>query len=128
MRRAPGATLTVSSEPASAAATGDAADWLRAHARVGRRIAVTTRLDSERGPLALDRRLDVVNGGPRLLRSGRSVVRTGVRLFAFHGGKVRYVAVAARSTLADSAQRRANSSTSAGSVGVWSNELAAYRR
>jgi hypothetical protein len=34
-------------------------------------------------------------------------VRRGTRLFAFRGRKVRYVAVAARSTLADPAQRRA---------------------
>jgi hypothetical protein len=40
-------------------------------------------------------------------RGGRSLVRTGTRLFAFHGAKVRYVAVAARSTLARPSLRRA---------------------
>ena len=47
--------------------TGDAADWLRAHAAPGRRLVVGTRVRSERGRLRLRAGLDVVNGGPRLL-------------------------------------------------------------
>jgi hypothetical protein len=39
--------------------------------------------------------------------AGRSLVRVGSRLFGIRAGKVRYVAVAARPTLADPAQRRA---------------------
>jgi hypothetical protein len=54
--------------------TGDAADWLRAHARPGRRVKVATRVQTERGPVRLDRRLGVVNGGPRLLRGGRPAI------------------------------------------------------
>jgi hypothetical protein len=53
------------------AGTGDAADWLRAHAQPGTRIAVTTALHTERGPLKAAPGLGVVNGGPRLLRGGR---------------------------------------------------------
>jgi Phosphodiester glycosidase len=53
------------------AGTGDAADWLRAHAQPGSRLAVTTTLRTERGPLAAAAGLGVVNGGPRLLRDGR---------------------------------------------------------
>jgi hypothetical protein len=49
------------------AGTGDAAGWLNAHARPGARLRVTTRVSTERGPLALEPSLDVVNGGPRLL-------------------------------------------------------------
>ena len=51
--------------------TGEAADWLRAHARPGTRIRVTTELRGERGALAPAPGLDVVNGGPRLLRNRR---------------------------------------------------------
>jgi hypothetical protein len=51
--------------------TGEAAGWLHAHARPGARIRMRTRLRDERGPVALSRGLDVVNGGPRLLRGGR---------------------------------------------------------
>ncbi len=50
------------------AGTGDGADWLRAHAQPGRRIALRTALRTERGRLALTPGLGVVNGGPRLLR------------------------------------------------------------
>jgi phosphodiester glycosidase/sporulation related protein len=46
--------------------TGDAADWLRAHAQPGRRIEVSTELRSAHGRLSLGN-LDVVNGGPRLV-------------------------------------------------------------
>ena len=56
------------------AGTGDAADWLRAHARPGRRVAVTTALRTERGSLAAAPGLAVVNGGPRLLRAGRRAI------------------------------------------------------
>ncbi len=50
--------------------TGDAADWLRAHARPNTRVMSTAALSTERGPLALAPGLGVVNGGPRLLREG----------------------------------------------------------
>jgi hypothetical protein len=52
------------------AATGDAAGWLRAHAPAGARIAITTSVIGEDGPLPLVPGLGVVNGGPRLLRDG----------------------------------------------------------
>ena len=51
--------------------TGEAADWLRAHARPGTRLRVHTQLRGERSALPLAPGLDVVNGGPRLLRNGR---------------------------------------------------------
>lgn len=54
------------------AGTGDAAGWLRAHARPGARIDTRARVSGERsGPLALRPGTGVVNGGPRLLRGGR---------------------------------------------------------
>ena len=52
------------------AGTGDAADWLRGHARPGTRLRLRTRLRDERGPVALAPGLGVINGGPRLLRRG----------------------------------------------------------
>ena len=54
--------------------TGDAADWLRAHARPGSRSAVGTALRTERHRLELERGLGVVNGGPRLVRAGRPAI------------------------------------------------------
>ena len=54
--------------------TGDAADWLRAHARPNSRITPTTAVSAERGPLALAPGLGVVNGGPRLLRAGHAEI------------------------------------------------------
>ncbi|HWM07889.1 MAG TPA: phosphodiester glycosidase family protein [Solirubrobacteraceae bacterium] len=51
--------------------TGDAADWLRRHAHPGTRLRVRTRLRDERGRVLPVPGLDVVNGGPRLLRRGR---------------------------------------------------------
>jgi hypothetical protein len=51
--------------------TGDAAGWLRRHARPGTRTRLRTELSSERGRVALAPGLGVVNGGPRLLREGR---------------------------------------------------------
>jgi hypothetical protein len=46
--------------------TGEGADWLRDHAQPGARVATRTR------PTA--RHVDIVNGGPRLLRNGRQAI------------------------------------------------------
>ncbi|HEX2741258.1 MAG TPA: phosphodiester glycosidase family protein, partial [Rubrobacter sp.] len=48
--------------------TGEAADWLRAHARVGRTINISTSITADGAPLAPG--TSVVNGGPRLLSNG----------------------------------------------------------
>jgi Phosphodiester glycosidase/SPOR domain len=53
--------------------TGDGSDWLRSHARPGTRIAVRTSTHTGRDALA-GRRTDIVNGGPRLLRDGRTAI------------------------------------------------------
>jgi exopolysaccharide biosynthesis protein len=53
------------------AGTAEGADWLRAHARPGSRIATELGVAGQRGPLALGAQAGVVNGGPRLLRGGR---------------------------------------------------------
>ena len=50
--------------------TGDAADWPRRHAHPGARLRLRTRLRDERDTVPLPG-LDVINGGPRLLRRGR---------------------------------------------------------
>ncbi len=52
------------------AGTGDAAEWLRAHARPGARVATAVELSTERGPFAPGPQAGVVNGGPRLTRGG----------------------------------------------------------
>jgi hypothetical protein len=50
------------------AGTGEAADWLRAHAQPGERIRVTTNISTDGGRLL--QKTGVVNGGPRLLSGG----------------------------------------------------------
>jgi hypothetical protein len=54
--------------------TGEGADWLRKHARPGRRADVRLDVRSASGPLTLRRSLGIVNGGPRLLRAGRQMI------------------------------------------------------
>ena len=50
--------------------TTEAADWLRAHARVGSRLGIETTVQAEGELLTLGSGVGVVNGGPRLLRDG----------------------------------------------------------
>ncbi len=76
--------------------TGDAADWLRAHARPGSRIAVNASVNTERGPLALAPGLGVVNGGPRLLRDGRPDVTAEAEGFDHPGDPGFYYAFGLR--------------------------------
>jgi hypothetical protein len=54
--------------------TGEGADWLRAHARPGARVDVATGVRAGGGTLAPSPTLDVINGGPRLLRDGRPAI------------------------------------------------------
>jgi len=51
--------------------TGEGAEWLRAHARPGARLEIRGGIRAGGRSLAPARALDVVNGGPRLLRAGR---------------------------------------------------------
>jgi phosphodiester glycosidase/sporulation related protein len=62
------------------AGTGEAADWLRAHARPGATIRVTTSLSGEGARIT--GKTGVVNGGPRLLSGG------GVDITAYAEGFV----------------------------------------
>jgi hypothetical protein len=48
--------------------TGEAAEWLRAHARPGAKITISTSITADGAPLAEG--TSVVNGGPRLLSNG----------------------------------------------------------
>jgi len=50
--------------------TGDAAEWLRLHARQGTRISVSADVYADGELLPLGGDLEIVNGGPRLLRDG----------------------------------------------------------
>jgi hypothetical protein len=54
------------------AGTGDAADWLRAHAVPGSVPVITTELATEDGALLPGPQTGIVNGGPRLVREGRT--------------------------------------------------------
>lgn len=51
--------------------TGDAAEWLRAHANKGERIRVDTRISADGVPLQTGKTTGLVNGGPRLLLNGK---------------------------------------------------------
>jgi len=61
--------------------TGDAADWLREHARLGARIEAGVELVADGSPLAFGEELGVVNGGPRLLRGGEPEITAGAEGF-----------------------------------------------
>jgi len=50
--------------------TGDGADWLRAHARPGRRMVSRETVRAERIGTLVPGKPGIVNGGPRLLRRG----------------------------------------------------------
>ena len=54
------------------AGSGDATAWLAEHAEPGQRLRLRSRVTGERGALAFRARTAVVNGGPRLLRAGRT--------------------------------------------------------
>ncbi len=78
------------------AGTGDAADWLRAHARPGSRPLITTTVTTERGPLVLAPGLGVTNGGPRLLRDGHPDVTAEAEGFDHPGDPAFYYAFGLR--------------------------------
>ncbi|MEY2532653.1 MAG: hypothetical protein QOF29_563 [bacterium] len=65
--------------------TGDAATWLRAHARSGMRVRVGTSISAGRRPLRRDRALAIVNGGPRLLAAGRPAITAAAEGFTHPG-------------------------------------------
>jgi hypothetical protein len=76
--------------------TGDAADWLRAHAHPGVRMRVRTRVTTERNELPLTRGLGIVNGGPRLLRAGRPAITASAEGFDHPGDPGFYYAFGLR--------------------------------
>lgn len=57
------------------AGIGASAYWLRDHARVGRRLQIVLHATANGHPLPLHPGLDLVNGGPILLRDGQLVQR-----------------------------------------------------
>ena len=76
--------------------TGDAADWLRAHAQPSSQMTLRTVVNRERGPLALTPSLGVVNGGPRLLRHGRPDITAEAEGFDHPGDPSFYYAFGLR--------------------------------
>ncbi|GGE13986.1 hypothetical protein GCM10011571_14310 [Marinithermofilum abyssi] len=52
-------------------ATGDAANWLRAHAKLGSRMKVDSEVYSNGSRLPLKQQMGIINGGPRLLQQGK---------------------------------------------------------
>jgi Phosphodiester glycosidase len=65
------------------AGAGEGADWLRAHATPGRRVRVALRVAGDGGSLPLGGTLGVVNGGPRLLRDGRTDITAAAEGFVY---------------------------------------------
>lgn len=61
--------------------TGEGADWLRAHARPGAGVDVATGVLAGGRLLAPSPALDVINGGPRLLRDGRLAITAAAEGF-----------------------------------------------
>jgi hypothetical protein len=51
--------------------TKDAAEWLRTHAKVGKKINIHKSILANGSSLPVDKTTGIVNGGPRLLRSGK---------------------------------------------------------
>ena len=76
------------------AGTTEAADWIRAHARPGARIRVSTLVRAEHGHLPPG--LDVVNGGPRLLRHGHPDITASAEGFDRPGDPAFYYAFGLR--------------------------------
>ncbi len=64
------------------AGTGEGAEWLLAHARPGAGIQVGTEVQADGAPLA-PAGLGVVNGGPRLLRSGAVEITAAAEGFSW---------------------------------------------
>ncbi len=52
------------------AGTGEAAEWLRDHARQGMKIQVKSKIIGDGKQLKLDQTTSMINGGPRLLENG----------------------------------------------------------
>jgi Phosphodiester glycosidase/SPOR domain len=77
-------------------ATGDRARWLRRHAEVGRRISVRTRVFSPLGKVSLSDDLGVINGGPRLVRKGRTDITAFEEGFVHKDDPFFYVAFGIR--------------------------------
>ncbi len=53
-------------------ATGNAANWLRTHAKPKSRLKVETKIFSDRKYLPLQPQTGIINGGPRLLQRGKT--------------------------------------------------------
>lgn len=53
------------------AGTGDASDWLLAHAKPGEKLKIDTTILADKQPLKAGPNIGIVNGGPQLLRAGK---------------------------------------------------------
>ncbi|MFD6443197.1 phosphodiester glycosidase family protein, partial [Peribacillus sp. NPDC060186] len=56
------------------AGTGDAADWLLAHAKLGAKLKMNTSILADKHPLKAVPKISIVNGGPRLLSEGKEKI------------------------------------------------------
>ncbi|MCC1733785.1 hypothetical protein KSI53_23235, partial [Salmonella enterica subsp. enterica serovar Indiana] len=52
------------------AGMGEAAEWLRDHAKLGMKIQVKSKIIGDGKQLKLDQTTSMINGGPRLLENG----------------------------------------------------------
>ncbi|GAC1524803.1 MAG: hypothetical protein NVS2B8_09080 [Vulcanimicrobiaceae bacterium] len=62
---------TIPSDGSVVAAIGGSQEWLRAHAPIGAQLTAHTAVLGEAGAVDIGDHLGIVNGGPRLVRSGR---------------------------------------------------------
>ncbi|MBM7693742.1 exopolysaccharide biosynthesis protein [Peribacillus deserti] len=53
------------------AGTNEAAQWILDHARLGKKLAVSSKLTADGKPLLLKKTSNLINGGPRLVKDGK---------------------------------------------------------
>ncbi|CAM3566893.1 phosphodiester glycosidase family protein [Aeromicrobium ponti] len=63
------------------AGTGEAAQWLEAHAQVGKKIQVKNEVSADGQPLPLEQTSAIINGGPRLLENGKISINAAAEGF-----------------------------------------------
>ncbi|WP_346769645.1 phosphodiester glycosidase family protein [Cytobacillus firmus] len=79
IRRKPGGEIA--SDGSVLAATGEAAQWLEAHAQAGMKIQVKNEVRADEEPMPLEEAAGIINGGPRLLEEGKSLINVAAEGF-----------------------------------------------
>lgn len=63
------------------AGTGEAAQWLEAHAQAGMHVQVKNEITADGQPLSLEQTAGIINGGPRLLENGKISINAAAEGF-----------------------------------------------